>query len=188
MLRGAEASRGEASEESKHPPFPPPRHPDGGRQLSCRFPGSQCRKSSYRRFSGPRAHDHHLSVESSKAKRSKGSSPQHHRIMFRAFTSRGVFVRVVCILSLALIFAVGVVQAVHTHPEDSTASHHTCSICSTAHASLSTVTVTAAPIPTTAALVAPPRERRRIFSAPQLFTSFVLHQLSDPAFTPLAFP
>ncbi|MFZ3266349.1 MAG: hypothetical protein WA172_20260 [Terriglobales bacterium] len=67
---------------------------------------------------------------------------------------------------MALVFAVGVVQAVHTHPQDSTASHHTCSICSTAHAGLSTVTIAAAPVMTAAALVTPPRERAQIFRVP----------------------
>ncbi len=86
--------------------------------------------------------------------------------MFRAFTNRGVFVRVLCILTVTLVFAVGVVQAVHTHPQDSTATHHVCSICSTAHAGLSTVTIAAAPIMATAALVTPPQERVQTFRAP----------------------
>ena len=44
--------------------------------------------------------------------------------------------RVVCVLSMALVCAMGMVQAVHAHPDDSTTSHHVCSICSTAHAGL----------------------------------------------------
>jgi Fe-S-cluster-containing hydrogenase component 2 len=68
-------------------------------------------------------------------------------------------------LSIALVCAVGVIQAVHTHPEDSTASHHSCSICSTAHAGLSTEVVAAAPILIAAALPTPVRELAKIFRA-----------------------
>jgi hypothetical protein len=66
---------------------------------------------------------------------------------------------------MALVCAMGVVQAVHTHPENSTASHHSCSICSTAHAGLSTQAIAAAPVLTAAALATPARERAEIFRA-----------------------
>ena len=92
-----------------------------------------------------------------------GSSPQHHRVVFRASTNRSVIVRVLCILSMALVCMLGVVQAVHTHPENSTASHHSCSICSTAHAGLSTQTIAAAPVLTAAALATPARELAKTF-------------------------
>src|ERR1039458_440560 len=139
----------------------------GFRNAQC-IVSSQRGKGQRQMIFGRVSGDHHLSVESSKdknVKKDKRSSPQRHRTMFRPFTNRSVFVRVLCILSMALVFALGVVQAVHTHPENSTASHHSCSICSTAHASLSTQTVVAAPA-LTAALLAPPAPARvRIFRA-----------------------
>jgi hypothetical protein len=46
----------------------------------------------------------------------------------------------------------GTVQATHSHPENSTTSHHTCTICATAHAGLNTQTVASAPVLATATL------------------------------------
>ena len=66
-------------------------------------------------------------------------------------------------LSIALVFAMGVVQAVHAHPENSTASHHVCSVCSTAHAGLSAQTVTATQLVLLAALEMPAAEQDGIF-------------------------
>ena len=85
--------------------------------------------------------------------------------MFRFSTNRRLIVRVLCILSMVLGCAVGIVQAVHTHPENSTASHHSCSICSTAHAGLSTETVAAVPVLATATLAIPAPESAGIFLA-----------------------
>jgi len=72
--------------------------------------------------------------------------------MIRVWGKRGGFVRAVCVLSVALVCVMGTVQATHSHPENSTTSHHTCSICATAHAGLSTVPVASAPVLITAAL------------------------------------
>jgi len=55
-------------------------------------------------------------------------------------------------LSIALMCVMGMVQAIHSHPEDSTTSHHTCSICATAHAGISAVPMVSAPILGTTAL------------------------------------
>jgi len=66
--------------------------------------------------------------------------------------NRGGFVRVVCMLSIALMCVMGTVQAVHSHADDSATSHHTCTICATAHAGISTVPVVAAPVLGTTAL------------------------------------
>ncbi len=77
--------------------------------------------------------------------------------------NRGVFVRAVCVLSIALVCVIGVVQATHSHPESSTTSHHTCSICATAHAGLNTQTVASAPVLVTAALAIPVAEVSLIF-------------------------
>jgi hypothetical protein len=72
--------------------------------------------------------------------------------MLRVSANRGVFVRAVGLLCVALVCVMGTVQATHSHPENSTTSHHTCSICATAHAGLNTETVASAPVLVTAAL------------------------------------
>ena len=71
--------------------------------------------------------------------------------------------RAVCLLAMVLVCAMGLVQAVHAHPENSTASHHACSICVTAHAGLSVQTVTTVPVLVATALAAPAREASGIF-------------------------
>jgi hypothetical protein len=75
--------------------------------------------------------------------------------MIRIFSRRGVMVRVVCLLAMALVCAMGIAQAVHAHPEDSSAPHHVCSICSTAHAGLGTEITFAPPVLAALALAAP---------------------------------
>ena len=72
--------------------------------------------------------------------------------MMRASANRGGLVRAVCMLSVVLMCAMGMVQAIHSHPENSTTSHHTCSICATAHARLNTQTAASAPVLLTTAL------------------------------------
>lgn len=72
--------------------------------------------------------------------------------MLRESENRGVFVRAVCVLCVALVCVTGTLQATHSHSENSTASHHTCSICATAHAGLNTQTVASAPVLVTAVL------------------------------------
>jgi hypothetical protein len=57
----------------------------------------------------------------------------------------------------------GTVQVTHTHAENSTTSHHTCSICATAHAGLNTQTVAFAPVLAIAALASPVSDVSRIF-------------------------
>ncbi len=70
-----------------------------------------------------------------------------------AWANRGGLVRAVCVLSIALVCLMGTVQATHSHPDDSATSHHTCTICATAHAGVNTQTVAAAPVLLTAALI-----------------------------------
>jgi hypothetical protein len=72
--------------------------------------------------------------------------------MLKVSGNRGVFVRAVCVLSVALVCVMATVQATHSHPENSTTSHHTCSICATAHAGLNTQTPASAPVLATAVL------------------------------------
>jgi hypothetical protein len=72
--------------------------------------------------------------------------------MLRVSAERGVFVRAVCLLAVALVCVMGTVQATHSHPENSATSHHTCTICATAHVGLSTAPVASAPVLATATL------------------------------------
>src|ERR1700693_4187578 len=83
--------------------------------------------------------------------------------MLRVSANRGVFVRAVCVLCVALVCVMGTVQAAHSHPENSTTSHHTCSICATAHVGLNTHTVAPAPVLVTTALAGSISEVSRIF-------------------------
>jgi len=69
--------------------------------------------------------------------------------MLKLSANRGGFIRAVCVLCVALVCVMGTVQATHAHPDDSATSHHTCSICATAHVGLSTQAT--APVPVLAA-------------------------------------
>jgi hypothetical protein len=80
-----------------------------------------------------------------------------------AITSRGTLFRAVSVLCIALVCVMGTIQATHSHPENSTTSHHTCSICATAHVGLNTHTVAAAPVLVTTALAGSISEVSRIF-------------------------
>jgi hypothetical protein len=72
--------------------------------------------------------------------------------MLKMLANRGGWVRAVCLLSAVLVCVMGTVQAAHSHPENSTTSHHTCSICAAAHAGLNTAPAPTAPVLVTAAL------------------------------------
>ena len=66
-------------------------------------------------------------------------------------------------LCIALVCVMGTVQAAHSHPENSTTSHHTCSICATAHVGINAQTVASAPVLVTAALATSISESSAIF-------------------------
>src|SRR5271170_1792019 len=66
--------------------------------------------------------------------------------------NRGAFVRVVCALCVVLVCVMGSIQATHSHSENSTTSHHACSICATAHAGVNTAPAVSVPVLATAAL------------------------------------
>jgi len=83
--------------------------------------------------------------------------------MLRVTANRGVFARAVVVLCVALVCVMGSIQATHSHPDDSSTSHHTCSICATAHAGISTQSVASAPVLTSAALTSPVTETAPIF-------------------------
>lgn len=73
--------------------------------------------------------------------------------MLSVSSNRGLFVRVVSVLAIALMCVMGVAQATHSHNDnDSATAHHTCSICATAHAGVGTQTIASAPILFTARL------------------------------------
>jgi hypothetical protein len=72
--------------------------------------------------------------------------------MLSVSANRGGLVRAVCVLCVALVCVMGTVQATHSHSENSTTSRHTCTICATAHAGLSTQTAASAPVLATAVL------------------------------------
>jgi hypothetical protein len=77
--------------------------------------------------------------------------------MLRIASNRGVFVRAVCVLAIALMCVMGMAQATHSHndndnDENSATARHTCSICASAHAGISTQTTASAPILFTAPL------------------------------------
>lgn len=67
-----------------------------------------------------------------------------------------------CLLCITLVCVMGMVQATHSHSETSTTTHHTCSICATAHAGLNTQTVASAPVLVTATLAIPAAEASAI--------------------------
>jgi len=60
--------------------------------------------------------------------------------------------KALCVLGIALMAAMGTIQATHAHPENSATSRHACSICATAHAGVNTQTVVWAPVLLTAVL------------------------------------
>jgi hypothetical protein len=71
--------------------------------------------------------------------------------MMGILANRGRLANAVCLFCVALMCVIGTVQATHTHVENSTTSHHTCSLCATAHAGLNTQTISSAPALLTAA-------------------------------------
>jgi len=84
------------------------------------------------------------------------------------------------VLCVALMCAMGTIQATHTHAENSTTSHHSCSICATAHAGFNTQTVASAPVLRTAALTTFVAEAVSHF--PSCHQQFIRpRQRSDPA-------
>jgi hypothetical protein len=83
--------------------------------------------------------------------------------MFKVSANRGVSVRAVCVLCVALICVTGSIQATHSHADDSVASHHSCTICATAHAGVSTQPVASTPVLVTAVLLSPVAEVSTIF-------------------------
>ena len=103
-------------------------------------------------FPTPVSADDHLRIESSYSYRAETATRDG---MLKVSDSPGIFVRAACVLCVALMCVMGTVQATHSHPENSTTSHHSCSICATAHVGLNTQTVVSTPVIVTAALASP---------------------------------
>jgi hypothetical protein len=66
-------------------------------------------------------------------------------------------------LCVALVCVMGTVQATHSHPADSVTSHHTCTICATAHVGINTPTIGSAPVLATTALATLVTQASEIF-------------------------
>jgi hypothetical protein len=66
--------------------------------------------------------------------------------MQRMWADRGVILRTTAVLCVLLVFAIGIVQAVHSHPDSAKTARHSCSICSTPNANLNTQNVSPVPV------------------------------------------
>jgi len=66
--------------------------------------------------------------------------------MQRMCGNRRVVVRTTAVLCVLLVFGIGTVQAVHSHPNNAKTSQHSCSICSVANANLNAQSVSPAPV------------------------------------------
>jgi len=78
------------------------------------------------------------------------------------------------VLCVFLVFAIGTVQAVHSHPDNAKASPHSCSICSVPNAKLNTENVSPAPL-----MVAVPVVRIET-TAPKIFRPATTHFVRPP--------
>jgi hypothetical protein len=67
------------------------------------------------------------------------------------------------VLTIALMSAIGVAQAIHEYADTSLTSHHTCSLCVTAHTGLSVAPAAPAPELIAAGLDLPASELSGIF-------------------------
>jgi len=85
--------------------------------------------------------------------------------------NRSLLVKTTAVLCVLLVFAIGTVQAVHSHPDSEKVAPHSCSICSVPSAKLNTESVSPAPV-----MVAVPVARVEA-TAPRIFrpatTNFV---------------
>jgi hypothetical protein len=55
-------------------------------------------------------------------------------------------VRALVVLSIALVGVLATAQVTHSHAGDSSVSHHTCTLCATAHTGMTIAPVVAAPV------------------------------------------
>jgi Fe-S-cluster-containing hydrogenase component 2 len=66
--------------------------------------------------------------------------------MMQVPAKRSWIFQALCVLCMALVCAMGTVQAVHSHPVNSQTSHHSCSICSAPSLGPATATVSVLPM------------------------------------------
>lgn len=66
--------------------------------------------------------------------------------MVRLTSNRTYIVQALAALCVVLVFAMGMAQAVHSHPDNSQTSHHSCSICSAPSLGPATTTVSVLPM------------------------------------------
>src|SRR4051812_3899089 len=66
--------------------------------------------------------------------------------MTQTKAGRSHFAQVLCLLCVALVFVMGTVQAVHSHPGNSQTTHHSCSICSAPSLGPAATTVSVLPM------------------------------------------
>ena len=86
----------------------------------------------------------------------------------------GQWSRIVSVLCVVLVLAMGTVQAVHSHPDRANAPHHTCSICSVPNVTLNTAD--ASPVPV---MVAVPMSIVET-SAPRIFRPATANYVRPP--------
>lgn len=83
--------------------------------------------------------------------------------MTQTSAKRSFYTRALGVLCVALVFAMGTAQAVHSHPDDSQTSHHSCTICSAPAMGPAAVTVDLLPMTNPVALA---------YSASETFVAF----------------
>lgn len=84
--------------------------------------------------------------------------------MTQISTKRSFYTQALGVLCVALVFAIGIAQAVHSHPDtDSQTSHHSCTICSTP---------TMGPAATTVDLLPHAKPVAMTYSASETFVAF----------------
>ena len=88
--------------------------------------------------------------------------------------NRGEWARLVSLVCVVLLLVMGTAQAVHSHPDETKAPRHTCSICSTPNAKLNTAEVSLAPV-----IVASPLADIET-STPRIFRPATVHFVRPP--------
>jgi len=66
--------------------------------------------------------------------------------MMQVPANRSWIFQTLCVLCMALVCAMGTVQAVHSHPINSLTSHHSCSICSAPSLGQASTTISVLPM------------------------------------------
>lgn len=94
--------------------------------------------------------------------------------MQRMWVNRGVIARTTAVLCVLLVFAIGTVQAVHSHPDSAKAAPHSCSICSVPSAKLNIQNASPEPV-----MISVPVARIET-TAPKIFRSATTNFVRPP--------